>query len=92
MIFINCLRQYNMYNEIQSPAQVPVKYVSVQCRGGGGPLSRHSTVYLNEKLCVLVQICSEAIRASCKPWQREIEMCAHWVAAGPDGSVRELLA
>ena len=23
-----------MYNEIQSPAQVPVKYVSVQCKGG----------------------------------------------------------
>ena len=36
MIFINCLRQYNEFMLSQNPAQVPVKYVSVQCKGGGG--------------------------------------------------------
>ena len=38
-----------MYNEIQSPAQVPVKYVSVQCRGGA--IAALYSIFKREAMC-----------------------------------------
>ena len=60
MIFINCLTRFMLS---QSLAQVPVKYVSVQCKGA---YSRYSTVYyypcprgrrVQYLVCVCVCVC-----------------------------------